>query len=1142
MSVHVALRHRTVYKFDRPIQLGTHLVRLKPAAHSRTPIEAYSLKVEPKTHFIHWQQDPFGNYVARLDFPEKTTALSIDVEVIADLADINPFDFFVQDEYEFWPFSYEDELAIQLVPYLEKVKVGERFAALLASIDRTSVRTVSKLVELNTQVQKLIGYNIRMEPGVQTPEETLALGTGSCRDSAWLLVQLARHLGLAARFVSGYLVQLALDEPPLEGPAGTPKDFTDLHAWAEVYVPGAGWIGLDPTSGLFASEGHIPLACTPFPGDAAPIHGFTEPCEVEFSFANEVTRIKETPRVTKPYTDEAWTRMMRLGEMMDADMQASDMRLTQGGEPTFVAIENMEAAEWNTDALGTHKRERAEVLVRRLRDRFAPGALLHTAQGKWYPGEPLPRWSLGLYWRKDGVPVWRNPSLLAEPGRDYAHTLQHARAFAERLCAELGLSTQFLREAYEDGLQLMQDEARLPLQWVVDGADKRDAEARRALLEKISAGLDMPRGLVLPLAYNPVSQRFTSGPWTLRRGRLVLMPGDSPLGFRLPLDSLPWVDKALREDLAERDSFAPIEPLPDFHAPSNGLADVDDALRYGEVAVRYSHRVDTPPTHPEIHAQTASDTWVQVPHTALAFEVRHGALHLFLPPFTQLEPALALIAAIERTAQALALPVVIEGYAPPSDARMEKLLVTPDPGVIEVNIHPSASWSALVERTQALYEEARLSRLAAEKFMLDGRHTGTGGGNHMTLGGMTPADSPFLRRPDLLRSLVTYWQHHPSLSYLFSGLFIGPTSQAPRVDEGRDDRLYELEIALGLIDDMQPDVAPWQVDRALRHLLTDLTGNTHRAEICIDKLYSPDGPTGRLGLVELRGFEMPPHPRMALAQALLVRAILLRLWRAPYRKPLVRWGSLLHDKFMLGHYLREDLKDICADLTEHGLPVESTWYEGFLEFRLPEYGRVQIGEVELVLRAAIEPWHVLGEEATAVGTARYVDSSVERVEVMVRGLTPGRHILACNGRRVPLRATAQQGEQVGGVRYRAWQPPSALHPNIGIHAPLVFDLIDTWNNKSIGGCTYHVVHPGGRNYDQFPVNANAAEARRHNRFESAGHTIGVYDAVNWPPSFLPSGARVVQHADMPRPMMPPAEEIAGDMPHTLDLRRKPRLL
>ncbi|MEW6765147.1 MAG: transglutaminase family protein [Pseudomonadota bacterium] len=1129
MSIHVALRHRTTYRFDRAVNLSPHLVRLKPAAHCRTPIQAYSLKVEPAQHFIHWQQDPFGNFVARLTFPGKARELIIDVEVIADLAVINPFDFFIDAHAEHWPFAYTPEQAQQLLPYLELDAGGPQFDALVQSIDCSPVLTVNKLVEINRIVYDLVEYSIRMEAGVQTPEETLGRGLGSCRDSAWLLVQLARRLGLAARFVSGYLVQLAPDMEALDGPSGPTSDFTDLHAWAEIYVPGAGWIGLDPTSGLLAGEGHIPLACTPLPGGAAPIEGGTDVCEVEFDFLNEVTRIHESPRVTRPYSDLQWAAMAALGRQVEARMRAADMRLTQGGEPTFVAIENTDAPEWNVDALGPHKRERAEVLVRRLGARFAPGALLHTAQGKWYPGEPLPRWSLGLYWRKDGVPVWRNPALLAEPGVDLGHGPEDARRFGEALCAALDLDRRFLVTAYEDGLQALEDEARLPLEWRVDGADKRDVETRRALFAQLSAGLDNPRGYVLPLAFSAISQRWVSAPWTFRRGRLSLVPGDSPLGLRLPLDSLPWVDEGLRDETPPRDPFDTHEPLTDFH----------DAAVVGEVAARYAQLAPLVEAHPEVHAQAPDPVHVQVPHTALALEARGGVLHVFLPPFNTLEPVLALIARIEQTAEALGMPVVMEGYPPPSDPRMEKLLVTPDPGVIEVNIHPSASWEELSERTEALYEEARLARLSCEKFMLDGRHTGTGGGNHMTLGGRTPADSPFLRRPDLLRSLVTYWQHHPSLSYLFSGLFIGPTSQAPRVDEGREDRVYELEIALGeidrLVDELGAGVMPWTVDRALRHLLTDLTGNTHRAEICIDKLYSPDSSTGRLGLVELRGFEMPPHPRMALAQALLVRAILLRLWESPYRKPPVRWGTLLHDRFMLGHYLAEDLRDVLADLREHGLPLEMEWFVPFLEFRLPEYGRRQFGETELILRAAIEPWHVLGEEATAQGTARFVDSSVERLEVKLLGLTDGRHVLACNGRRVPLRPTAIQGEYVAGVRYRAWQPPSALHPTIGVNAPLVFELIDTWNGKSIGGCTYHVMHPGGRNFQQFPVNASEAEARRITRFETKGHTHGAYTYTPLP--WLPVGSRVQWQEGPPRPMMPPVEERAPEMPHTLDLRR-----
>jgi len=1114
---HVALSHVTHYRYDRPVQLSPQVVRLRPAPHCRTPILSYSLRIEPVQHFVNWQQDPFSNYLARLVIPEKTTEFRVTVDLIAEMAVYNPFDFFLEPSAEKIPFAYDAGLAHDLAPYLAKDPLTPRLAAFVDSIDRAPRATLDFLVDLNQRLQREIRYLIRMEPGVQSPETTLENASGSCRDTGWLLVQTLRHLGLAARFVSGYLLQLTPDVKAVDGPVGAEADFTDLHAWCEVYLPGAGWIGLDPTSGLLAGEGHIPLACTPEPGSAAPVSGAVDECEVTFEHHMSISRIYESPRVTKPYTDAQWTAIDAAGLAVDRQLQTLDVRLTMGGEPTFVAARDRDGAEWNTDALGPTKRGLATELVHKLRARYGEGGFLHFGQGKWYPGEQLPRWALSICWRADGQPCWQDPSLFADEREPHHYTSADAQRFLETLTRRLGLDAGTVTPGYEDVWYYLWRERRLPVN--VDPFEaKLDDELERTRLRRVfDAGLSSVTGYVLPLARDDQGGWLT-GRWFVRDERMYLLPGDSPMGYRLPLDSLPWVSKADYPWQFEQDPFAPRAPLPAAvplraQSPAAAYSPAAMAARRSEARgqARPGGKAAAQAVAPA-RGESARDTirtavCVEVRHPSRAagpavelksMEDRRGILYVFMPPLTVLEHYLALLSEVEATAAELGFRIVLEGYPPPRDPRLKLLQVTPDPGVIEVNIHPAANWPELVDHTDYLYQAAHETHLSTEKFMLDGRHTGTGGGNHFVLGGATAADSPFLRRPDVLASLIAYWHNHPSLSYLFSGLFIGPTSQAPRVDEARNDQVYELDIAFAELR-RQLDlcevvgnglVPPWLIDRILRNLLVDVTGNTHRSEFCIDKLYSPDGPTGRLGLLELRAFEMPPHARMSLVQQLLLRALVARFWRTPYTARLTRWGTALHDRFMLGTFVQMDFDDVLAEMRAAGFVFESSWFAPHFEFRFPRVGEVDVAGLSLTLRTALEPWHVMGEEGAPGGTVRYVDSSVERIEVSVLGMNDNRHVITVNGQTIPLQSTGRAGEFVAGVRYRAWAPPSSLHPTIPSHAPLTFDVVDTWMDRSLGGCQYHVSHPGGRNYQTFPVNAYEAESRRLARFFAIGHTPG----------------------------------------------------
>ncbi len=1076
MSIRVGLQHDTVYRYDRAIQLSPQIVRLRPAAHARTRILSYHLKIEPRQHFLNWQQDPAGNYLARIVVPERTREFGVHVSLIAEIAAWNPFDFFVEESAENFPFVYDQTLRRELQPYLESPPPPPELTEFLREIPPGPMRSIDFLVELNQRVARKVQYLIRMQPGIQSAAETLNKGSGSCRDSAWLMVNILRRLGLAARFVSGYLIQLKPDHPEKEGVPTLLQDFTDLHAWSEAFLPGAGWVGLDSTSGLLAAEGHIPLACSADPALAAPISGFAEPCESQFHFAMSVERLQEGTRSTRPYEDRIWQEIDAAGQIVDESLESADLRLTLGGEPTFVSAANADAPEWNLAADGGDKRSIASRLLFRLRSTTAPGAVVFHGQGKWYPGEALPRWAISAHFRRDQKAIWKDESLLQRGDEESNYTLSDAERLAQSLCRHLGVEAATLRPAIEDVYFR---------RWQDGDFYRRGFAAMSAALKRADQDPALYRGYVLPLRWYAEKTCWIGCHWPSPEEGLFLTPGDSPIGYRLPLSRLP-------PEHAPHSDFS--------HKPDPG--DAPGELPEPETAVRKRRQI-------EAAATDASYSF----STALCVELRQGSLFVFFPPSQEAHAFLDLCTSVELALAECKLRAFLEGYEAPLDPRLQRLAVTPDPGVLEINVQPAGDWAELKQDVAELYAAATAEGLSAEKFLLDGRPTGAGGGAHITLGGLTPADSPFLRNPALLARMIAYWQRHPALSYVFSGLFVGPTSQAPRLDEARHESLYEMEIALQQLElaSTKAPAPPWLVDRLFRNLLTDLTGNTHRAEFCIDKLYPPDRWTQRLGLVELRAFEMPPHEQMYLAQVLLVRALCAMLAGKGGLRNFVRWGLDLFDRFMLPHFLRQDLSQVIADLQEAGIPLRVEHFEPFFDFRFPVYGVTEVEDVRIELRMALEPWPVLGEISWQGNTSRPVDSAVERLQLKASNLIPDRFTILCNGRRLPLTPSGIRGEYVAGVRYKAWNPPNTMHPSIDVQTPLIFDLVDLWKSRSLGGCTYHVAHPGGRAYDRLPVNASEAESRRVARFARSGHTPGPI-------------------------AVPPAEE-NPESPVTLDLRR-----
>ncbi len=651
----------------------------------------------------------------------------------------------------------------------------------------------------------------------------------------------------------------------------------------------------------------------------------------------------------------------------------------------------------------------------------------------------------------------------------------------------------------EDGQPLWHNPAWLAADGVSLGHSWRQAAGFMAELRRclgISPGTvltaveadrpEEPQGYVLPLLTvadpeRPERVYWTSCHWQPWQGEkpLTLLPGTGPVGIRLPLGDLPepavWAVEAVPP--LER---PPVRPL-------------------GEAA------------------PLAAPNSIRV---ALCVEVRQGTVHVYLPPIASARSFADVVMAVEVTAESLDMAVVLEGTPPPSRQGIQGFQITPDPGVIEVNIHPAASWSELVRIHQALDQEAIAVGLASHRYGWDGRGWGTGGGAHITIGGDRWQTSPLLRRPDLLRSFVTYWQHHPSLCYLFAGEYIGSTSQAPRPDEVRPDALYELEIAfLQLAPRVR--VSPAIIDRLLRPLLVDSTGNPHRTALCIDKLFPVDNPNLQLGLLEFRGFEMPPHGDLRLLQMLLVRGLVALFWQRPYTAPLRRLGATLGDRFLLPHYLMGDWQEIMADLDRGGYPFEAEWFDPFWQWRFPIYGRVSLGNNplrQLELRAALEPWPVLGDRSSA-GTARPVDNSMERIQVRLIGAIgeppqadrlAQRYQVLCNGVPIPLRSTGRVGEYVAGVRYRARPADPSNSPVFSPQVPLTFEVLDTWQRLHLGGAQYHLSSPTGKTYEDLPTSPTEAQARVAERFIP-------FEGGPW------------------RDKRPPLA-IHPDSPHTLDLR------
>ena len=1002
----IALRHRLDYRFDRPVRLSTHWLRLCPAPNTRANVTAYTLRVGPRTHFLNWLRDPFENHLARLDLPEPIRHFTLDVEILAELQPANPFDFLAERYAVNHPFDYPQQLARDLAPYLRQPAIGPITRAWLARLDGTEAATMERLTALNQHVGTTLATADDDAPGSVDTDAVLDAGTGSPRALAWLLTLALRHYGIAARLVSGYR---------LTGAA--PDYHAALAAWVEAYLPGAGWIGLDPVAGLFTAEQHIPLATAADPLRLRPVIGYREACEETVSEDLEVITL--TARGPDwPYTDAQWTAIHATADHVDERLQHRNITLTGGTALEFTRPDHKAAPEWRTGGPGPDTLATARRLARRLRDRLLPGAAICTGQGEWFAGEPAPRWRIHCIARRDGTPVWQDPGLLDVPGRDDSPGREAVLPLANSIAQRLGLAPEDVLPAHEDQLFALWND-RQALEFRPDDSDLATPEARLALARHLDRAHGPATGFVLPLHRDPGSGTWLSGPWPTRRGTVTLLPGEAPMGFRLPLNGLP------------RTAEGRVEPPParspwDSDAPLSAVAGSRRALPGASV----------------------------MPATALCVERRQGQLHVFLPPLPSSDDFLHLMDAVEGAAAECGVAVHLEGYTPPTDPRLQCLELEPETGTLRITVPPAPDWRQECAWLQAVYDEAERLGLAAWTGDADlpapaGQRAGR------QLGGQTPAHSPFLRDPGLLRSLLLYWQRHPSLSYLFAGPRVGPDGWAPRLDEVSDGHMRELALALERLPHGDCD-RPWLADRVLSHLVTDPAGDPRGGEFRLHRLYPAGAGGERLGIVELHAFAMAPHARLAAVESLLLRAIVLRLAVRPETGAPVRWGTALHDRFLLPEVLQRDFDTVLAELGDCGVRLESRWFAPWITWMFPLLADLHAGPVRLRLQPALEPWPVLAEESTGQGSFRFIDPANARFQVHLTGMTPNRHVLLCNGHRVPLQGTDRPGEAVAGIRCKVADPPATLYPGMPPVRALVFDLVDTWSGRTLGGCTYEL--------------------------------------------------------------------------------------